>query len=215
MIDAGLKRVSDDPGLYISRGLLYAQLASYDNAEADFKTAERLDSSQSLSSYASDIAKLQKNLAEKTSPETALLELRSQIKAHPENPLLLGLLAKLLTSEGTDADGKASDEAVQAALQAVKLKPDFVEARDILASIYNRTGQYSLAIEQCRLALKYSPSDRVAIYHLIVALRHSGEAGQRDEIQALVKRLSDLQQASRQDETDRKRFKLVEEQPAP
>lgn len=215
MIDAGLQRVSDDPGLYISRGLLYAQLASFDKAEADFKTAERLDSRQSLSSYASDLAKLQRNLADKTSSDNALLELRSQIKAHPDNPLLHCLLAKLLTSEGSDTDGKVLDEAIQSALLAVQLKPDFVEARDILASIYTRTGQYSLAIEQCRLALQYSPSDRIAIYHLIVALRHSGEAGQREEIQALVKRLSDLQQASRQQETERKRFKLVEQQPGP
>jgi len=49
MINVGLQRISDDPSLYISRGLLYAQLAQYDEAEADFSTAERLDSAQSLS----------------------------------------------------------------------------------------------------------------------------------------------------------------------
>jgi tetratricopeptide (TPR) repeat protein len=215
MIDAGVQRVPDDPGLYISRGLLYAQLASYDKAEADFKTAERLDAKQGLSSYASDLAKLQRNLADKTSSEDSLAEVRAQLKLHPDNPLLHCLLAKLLTSEGSDMDSKVSDEAIQSALTAVKLKPDFVEARDILASIYTRTGQYNLAIEQCRLALKDSPTDRIAIYHLIVALRHSSEAGQREEIEALVKRLSDLQQTSRQLETDRKRFKLVEQRPAP
>jgi len=215
MLDAGLARIAGDPGLYISRGLLYAQLASYDKAEADFKAAERLDSRQSLSTYASDLAKLQRNLADKSSPDSSLSEVRAQLKLHPDDPFLHCLLAKLLTSEGSDTGEKVSDEAIQSALIAVKLKPDFVEARDILASIYTQSGQYSLAIEQCRLALKYSPSDRIAIYHLIVALRHSNEAGQREEIQALVKQLSDLQQASRQLETDRKRFKLVEQQPTP
>ena len=215
MIDAGLHHVADDPGLYISRGLLYAQLASYDNAEADFKTAELLDSRQSLSSYAADLAQLQRNLAEKTSSDKELPELRAQIKAHPDNPLLYCLLAKLLTSEGADTDAAVTDEAIQAALEAVKLKPDFVEARDILASIYTRTGQYDLAIEQCRLALKDSPSDRIAVYHLIVALRHSSEEGKRDEIETLVKRLSDLQQGTRQQDLDRKRFKLVEQEPEP
>jgi hypothetical protein len=63
--------------------------------------------------------------------------------------------------------------------------------------------------------LQYSPTDQSAIYHLIVALRHSEQPGQRDEIQALVKRLSQLQEASRQQLTDRKRFQLVEEQPQP
>lgn len=212
MIDAGMLRISNDPSLYISRGLLYVQLAQFDKAEADFNKAERLDSGQSLSAYALDLAELQRNLSNKNSSDNVLLEIRSQLKAHPDDPLLHCLLAKLLTSEGSDMDSSASDEAMKSALLAVKLKPDFVDARDILASIYMRSGQFGPAIEQCRLALQYSPSDKIAIYHLIVALRHSGQSAHRDEIEALVKRLSDLQQTSRQQETDRKRFKLVEAQ---
>jgi tetratricopeptide (TPR) repeat protein len=214
MIDAGLQRISDDPSLYISRGLLYAQLAQYEEAEADFNTAEHLDSAQSLSSYAMDLTEVQKN-----QPDKALSEVRSQLKAHPDNPLLHYLLAKLLISQGPDADTdagkKASGEALSSLLRAVKLKPDLAEARDLLASMYIRSGRYDLAVEQCRLALRYSASDQTAIYHLIVALRHSGRSGQREEIPTLVKRLSDLQQASRQAETDRKRFKLVEQEPVP
>jgi tetratricopeptide (TPR) repeat protein len=207
-----LQRISDDPSLYISRGLLYAQLAQYEEAEADFNTAEHFDSTQSLSSYAIDLTEVQKN-----QPDKALLEVRSQLKAHPDNPLLHYLLAKLLISQGSDTDTgkKASGDALSSLLRAVKLKPDLAEARDLLAGMYIRSGRYNLAIEQCRLALRYSPSDQTSIYHLIVALRHSGQSGQRAEIQTLVKRLSDLQQASRQAETDRKRFKLVEQEPVP
>jgi tetratricopeptide (TPR) repeat protein len=216
MIDAGLHHVSNDAGLYISRGLLYAQLANYDHAEADFKTAEDLDSSQSLSIYASDLATLQRDLADKGSSDQALQEVRAQLKLHPENPLLHCLLAKLLTSGGgDDTDATASQEAIGSALQAVKLKPDFVDARDILAGLYTRSGQYQQAIEQCRLALQYSPSDKIAIYHLIVALRHISNGGQRVEIEMLVKRLSDLQQASRQQDLNRKRFKLEVQRSAP
>jgi tetratricopeptide (TPR) repeat protein len=126
--------------------------------------------------------------------------------------LLHFLLAKLLVYREADTDKKTSDEAIRSALLAVKLKPDLVEARDLLAGIYSRSGQYNLAIEQCRLALKDSPNDETAIYHLIVALRHSADAAQRAAIPTLVKRLSELQQASRQQQTDRKRFQLVEQQ---
>lgn len=210
MIDAGLQRISDDPSLYISRGLLYAQLAEYDQAEADFKTAERLDSAQSLSSYAMDLAELEKN-----HPDKALLEVRSQLRAHPDSPMHHYLLAKLLEKGGSDDTRGASREAINSALAAVRLKPDFVEARDLLASLYLGSGQYRLAIEQCQLALQYAPTDQSALYHLIMALRHSGESGQREKIQALVKRLSESQQASRQQDTDKKRFKLVEQQPEP
>jgi tetratricopeptide (TPR) repeat protein len=210
MIDAGLQRISGDPSLYISRGLLYAQLAEYDQAEADFKTAERLDSAQSLSSYALDPAELEKN-----QPDKALTEVRSQLRAHPDSPMHHYLLAKLLEKEGSDDTRGASREAINSALTAVRLKPDFVEARDLLASLYLGSGQYRLAMEQCQLALQYAPTDQSALYHLIMALRHSGESGQREKIQALVKRLSESQQASRQQDTDKKRFKLVEQQPEP
>jgi tetratricopeptide (TPR) repeat protein len=213
MLDAGLKRVQDDPSLYTSRGLLYVQLSEFDKAENDFNTAERLDSKQGLSGYAKTLEELQKNLSGMNPSDNVLTEIRSQLKSHPDNPLLYCLLAKVLTSEGSESDSNVPDEAIRSALMAVKLKPDLVDARDILANIYTRTGQYDLAIEQSRLALQYSPSDRIAIYHLILALRHSGHKEQRDEIQALVKRLADLQQSARELETEKKRYKLVEEQP--
>ena len=97
----------------------------------------------------------------------------------------------------------------------MKLKPGFVDARDLLASMYMRSGQYKLAIEQSRLALQYAPSDRTAIYHLIISLRNSGESQRTDEMPALVKRLGDLQRDSLKQDTERKRYKLVEQQAAP
>ena len=210
MINAGLQRIPGDSSLYLSRGLLYAQLADYEKAEADFRTAENLDSSQSLSSYALDLAELEKN-----HPDQALLEVRSQLKAHPNSALHHYLLAKLLEKQGTDSTGQASHEAIHAALAAVKLKPDFVEARDLLASLYLSSAQYGAAIEQSQLALKYAPQDQAAMYHLIVALRHSNASGERDQIQVLVKRLAESEQAARRLDTDRKRFKLIESQSAP
>lgn len=210
MINAGLQRISNDPSLYISRGLLFAQMAQYDQAEADFTTAEHMDSKLSITSYAIDLAELQKDNSNNTLPQ-----IRAQLKQHPDSALLHYLLAKLLSNEGSDADSKASEEAIQSALLAVTLKPDLTEARDLLASMYSRSGQYDHAIDQCRLALQSNPSDETAIYHLIVALRHSGQAEQRNEIQALVKQLSELQTVSRQKETDRKRFKFVEQELTP
>jgi tetratricopeptide (TPR) repeat protein len=205
MLNAGLKRISSDPSLYLSRGLLYAELAQYDNAEADFRKADQLDSAQGLSSYALDLADVARN-----NPEKALSEIRSQLKAHPDSPQLHFLLAKLLWDQRSDD----SSEAMKSAFQALKLKPDLVAARDLLADMYIRSEKYDLAIEQCRLALKDSPTDQSAIYHLIIALRHSGPEGQR-EIQTLVKQLTDLKKAERQQETEKKRFQLVEQQAPP
>jgi tetratricopeptide (TPR) repeat protein len=208
MLNAGLERISDDPSLYISRGLLYAQLAQFDKANADFRKAELLDSAQSLSSYGMDLAEIARN-----NLDQALAEVRTQLKAHPESAQLHFLLAKLLWEQRSGTEDAASDEAVKVAQQALNLKPDMVGARDLLADMYIRAGQYDLAIEQSRASLRYSPSDQSAMYHLIIALRHSGPEGQR-EVQQWVKQLSDLKESSRQQETERKHFKLVEAEPA-
>lgn len=214
MIDAGLKRITNDASLYISRGLLYAQIAKYDEAEADFKTAETLDSAQSLSAYAIDLAELQKN-----SSENALTNVRAQLQVHPESANLHLLLAKLLSGQGLGSGAanraESHDQAVAEALAAVKIKPDMTEARNLLATLYAESGQYALAIEQCRLVLRTNPDDQSAVYHLIVALRHAGNGTERNEIPALVKQLSELQTVSRQKESDRKRFRLVEQHPVP
>jgi tetratricopeptide (TPR) repeat protein len=210
MINAGLKRLPKEPSLYISRGLLYAQIAQYDQAEADFKTAEHLDAMQSISSYAIDLAELQQN-----NSSSALSKIRGQLKIHPESALLHYLLAKLLSTQESDTDPATHAEALKEALLAAKLKPDMTEARDLLATMYAGAGQYDLAIEQCQSALASNPEDQTAIYHLIVAYRHSSQPDQRAQISALVKRLAELQKNARQKETERKGFKLVEEQSAP
>ena len=215
MLNAGIQRIPSDSSLYISRGLLFAQLADYDKAEADFNTAEHMDKKQSLSAYALDLSELQKSQAEKHLSEKQLTDIRTQLRAHPDSALLHYLLAKLLTSEGSGVAGSATAEALHSALLAVKLKPDLTDARDLLASMYLRSNQYELAIEQCRLALQYAPEDQSAIYHLIIALRHSNRASQKEEITSLVKKLSELQQTSLHQETDRKRFRLVEEKNSP
>ena len=204
MLDIGIRHVADDSSLYISRGLLYAQMAQFDKAEADFRTAEKLEPAQSISSFAIDLTDLQRNKS-----NIALADIRAQLTVHPQSPLLNYLLAKLLWSEGNGSDSAASAEALHHALLAIQYKPDMTEAHDLLANIYSAAGHYDLAVEQCHQALQLDPADQTAIYHLIVALRHSGENG--DEIAALVKRLSALQQSSLEQETDRKRFSLVEE----
>jgi tetratricopeptide (TPR) repeat protein len=210
MIDAGLRGIQGEPSLYISRGLLYAQLAKYDLAEADFNTADKLDSAQSLSSYGIDLVEIAKNRNDQ-----ALQNIREQLKTHPESPWLQYALARLLANNPSAVDEKSTQEAIQAASQAVKLKPDFVEARNLLANMYIHSNQYDAAVEQSRLVLQYDPSNESAMFHLILALRRSGKGGENGELQRLSKRLSDLQQASSRKEIELNRYKLVEQQSAP
>jgi tetratricopeptide (TPR) repeat protein len=208
MLNAGLKRISDNSSLYLSRGVLYAQLGEYDKAEADFKIAEQLDTTQSIGAYAGDLTILQKN-----DPDKALVRVREQLKSHPDNPLFRLLLAQLIINKAPEPRSPAFNEAMHDALAAAKSKPDLVEAHNQLASMYMSLNLYERAIKECRTALQYNPSNETAMYHLIISLRHSGH---NDALPLLVKRLSEIQQESLRQETDRKRYRLVEEgSPAP
>jgi len=208
MLNAGLQRISDSSSLYLSRGVLYAQLGEFGKAEADFKMAEQLDATQTIGAYAGDLTILQKN-----DPDKALARVREQLKAHPDNPLFRLLLAQLIINKAPEPRSPAFNEAMRNALAAAKSRPDLVEAHNELASMYMSLNLYEQAIKECRTALQYDPANETAMYHLVISLRHSGH---NDELPPLVKRLSEIHQESLRQETDRKRYRLVEEKlPAP
>jgi tetratricopeptide (TPR) repeat protein len=192
----------------VSRGLLYTQLAQYDKAEADFKMAESLDPRQSISSYAMDLAEV-----EQDRPDVAREKVRAQLRTHADSAQLNFLLAELLQQDAAAGNARSAQEAIAAALKVVGMKPTFAPARDLLASLYLSSGQYELARLQSERALKDDPLDQAAIYHLIVALRHSSSAADRAQVQEYVKRLAQAQQAGRERYLKNKSFKLVEEPP--
>jgi len=205
MMNAGLKYIPDDPSLYLSRGLLYVELAQFDKAEADFSQVEKLSGFQALGSYALDLTEVQRN-----NPEQALARVRAQLKSHPDDPLLNYFLAQLLMNQSPDVESEPFKKATSAALTAAKARPDYVPAHDLLAAIYSRAGQYSKAIDECHTALNYDPSDETATYHLLIALKHSGN---KEELNVLSKRLAQLHRESLQRENERKSFRLIEVEP--
>ncbi len=205
MMNVGLKNIPDDPSLYLSRGLLYVELADFERAEADFARVEKLSSFQALGSYALDLTDVQKN-----DPQQALARVRSQLKTHPDDPLLNYFLAQSLMNHSPDPESKELKEAKSAALKAEALKPDYVPAHDLLAAIYLQMADYARAIDECRSALGYDPADETATYHLLMALKHSGRT---EELAAISKRLAQLHRESLQHENDRKSFRLVEGSP--
>lgn len=204
MLNAGLNRVSNKSPLYLSRGVLNAQLGEFDQAEVDFKMAEQLDSTQSIGAYAGDITILQRN-----DPDRAMAQVRQQLKAHLNNPLFRLLLAQLIMTKAPEPRSPEFNEAMQDALTAAKTKPDLVDAHDQLASMYMSLNDYPQAIKECKIALQYDPSNEAAMYHLVISMRHTGLSA--DELQPLVKRLAEMHKESLQRETDRKRYRLVEE----
>jgi DNA-binding SARP family transcriptional activator len=82
-----------------------------------------------------------------------------------------------------------------------------VAAHDLLATIYLRDGRTSLAIEQSKAALAIDPKDQQALYHLILALR---KTGQRDQISSLLKQLAALRNETQSEARQNKVYRLQE-----
>lgn len=203
MINAGLRAEPKAAPLYVARGILFVQLAQYDNAEADFEKANAIDPRQSLGSAAEGLTAVQQN-----DPDQALATVRAKLAKKPNDPFLLYLKAEILTQKGPDPGSTDFREAVESARKAVALQPSLGAAHDILAKLYLQRGNNELAAEQSRIALKTDPNDQTALYHLIQALRKSGR---NDEVPALLKQLADLRSEATKEEAEHNRFKLVED----
>jgi tetratricopeptide (TPR) repeat protein len=206
MINAGLTQLPDSGALYLARGVLFVQLGDYSRADADFDQAERLDPNRALGSVARGLSQIQQN-----NLDQALVTVRSQLKVNPKDEFLHYVLAELLSRQGAQAGTPEFQQALAAALEAVRLKPDFVLARDVLSRLYLQAGEVDQAIEQCRLALRDDPADDMALYRLIRALQSSGRPDALAEVPALLKRFAALREDARQRQALESKYRLVEE----
>ena len=208
MLNSGLARLPGTAQLYVARGVLDVQLARYDQADADFASAERLDPGQAYGSVARGLSQIQQNDFDK-----ALTTVREQLKVRQNDEFLYYLEAEILSSQGAQPGSAEFREAVAAAARAVQLKPGFALARDVLSRLYLESGDIDHAIEQCRLALRDNPSDATALYRLIRALQRSGRPGAAGEIKILLGRFNEVRNELRKKEAEEGRYKLVEGAP--
>ena len=203
MVNAGLTLQPEAAELYLARGVLYVQMAEFDKADADFAKAEKLDPRQSLSAAAQGMVAEEKN---QNNPDQALATVRSKLNKRPSDPFLWYLQAAILAQKAPATGSAEFQQAMQSGKKAVALQPSLVAAHNVLAKLYLQSGQTALAVEQCKLALKDSPNDQTALYHLVLALRKTND---KHEIPALLNRLAKARQDAAKDEADRNRFKLM------
>ncbi len=202
VVNDGIGLHPDAAALYFARGVLDVQLAHYDMAQSDFETAYRLDPNQSLSTAALGLAAVQQNDLNR-----ALATVEERLQRRPNDPALLYLQADILLQSGAEPGTPNFRKAMQSAQSAVKLGPELGPAHAVLAKLYLQAGAYQQAITECHKALEIDPADQTSVYHLIQALRKSGQTG---EIPGLLKRLAQLRQDATEKEREQNRFLLVD-----
>jgi tetratricopeptide (TPR) repeat protein len=195
VISEGLRLQPQAAQLYVARGVLYVQLAQYDQAQSDFEKAGQLDPTQSLSAAAQGLAAVQAN-----DPERALATVEAKLAKKPNDPMLLYLQAEVLSQKGAEPGTPEFQLALRSASRAVTLRPALSAARVVLAKLYMQMGQYQKAVDQCRNALAIDPKDQTAVYRLIQSLR---KMGNQKELPGLLNRLALLRQQATKEERER------------
>jgi len=201
MIDAGLAQLPKAAPLYIARGILFIQMGQFEKGQSDFEAANRLDPGQASAAVAEGLAQMQSS-----NLDQALKTVETELKAHPNDAFLHYLKAEIISQGGPAVGSAEFNDAVKAASRAVRLQPDFPLARNVLGNLYLQSGQNEKAIEQCRVVLRENPSDQIAVYHLLLALRKINDP--MGEVPALVKRLAELRTQLQQQEASANRYKL-------
>lgn len=181
MLNVGLKYLPKQSELYLVRGVLYCQLGDTTKGITDFETADRINPKLSFPGIAEGLAESQ---AHKSGE--ALSTFRVQAQKHPNDPLAQYLFAEALSEHGEPEGTSENREEVRAAQLAVKLDPTLSAAHDLLATNYLRARKTDLAIQESQEALRSDPSDQQALYHLILAMRKSGN---NEKIRVLVDHL--------------------------
>jgi tetratricopeptide (TPR) repeat protein len=203
VINAGLKVLPAAADLYLARGVLYVQMADYDKAEADFAKAEQLDPHQAMSEAAQGMVAEERN---QNDPDQALATVRAKLSRKPGDAFLWYLQAAILSQKAPDPGSPEFEQGMNAAKKAVALDPSLTVAHNVLAKYYLDSGEIDLAAKECRLVLAKAPEDQTALYHLVIALRKTGD---RAEIPDLLKRLAKARQEATRQEAERNRYKLV------
>lgn len=204
IINAALKKLPDALELYVERAVLYIQVGRYAEAQEDFDEVDRRRPQQTLATLGRGIALLQ------TSRQAESLKLiRQRLVASPNDATLNYLLAEVLSRSDAVAGQAALHEALAAAERAVKIKPDFVLAHDVLAGLLLKSGELERSIAESRLSLKLDPTDRTAVYHLLSAWRKRGNDA---EVAALAKQLRAMIEQARLDQIEKNSFRIVEKE---
>jgi tetratricopeptide (TPR) repeat protein len=129
------------------------------------------------------------------------------VRKRPDDAFLHYLIAEILAQQGATPGDLQFQAAIKEGERAVQLRPDFVLAHDTLAGLYLKSRQISQSIAHSRQALRLLPSDQNALYHLIQALR---ESGQQQELPQLVNRLAELRREAKDTEAKLNRYKIFE-----
>jgi tetratricopeptide (TPR) repeat protein len=163
---AGIAKIPKATTLYLIRGVAYAQIADYGNAEKDFTVAARIDPNQSHSTIAMSMLYSDQNQIDK---EKALLV--QQLKTTPNDAVANYLMADILLREGAEPGQPQFEEARTDLVRSLVAQPNSAEAQVLMGTLYQQEEKLPEALDHFNMALKVEPDNRSALDHELMLLR--------------------------------------------
>jgi tetratricopeptide (TPR) repeat protein len=179
---AGIARIPKASSLYLIRGVAYAQLAKYDEAESDFMTAAELEPDQPHSTIAMSLLYSDRNEVDK---EKALLT--RQLTVTPNDAVTNYMLADLLIRSGALPHQPDFDKALMHLRKSLAARPDSAEAQILMAKLLSQDGSYQDALSHIEVALKSEPNNQSALNRQFVLLRKLHRGAEADEVLSRLK----------------------------
>ncbi len=133
-LNSAIKRLPHAARLYVARGIVHAEMARYEDAEADFKAAEQIDPQVESGSAAVGLTELQRH--DLPQAETAV---RERLRRNSNDATLHYVLAEAITQKGAAPGSPEFLEAIRSAELAVSEQPSLSVAHDVWdACIWSR-----------------------------------------------------------------------------
>ena len=183
-LTVGIVHLPEDAGLYAVRGIAYAELSRYDEAEKDFAQARKLDPKGSFSELAHSVL-----YSERNQPEQVEQSLRQELQKAPDDPVINTLLASLLMHQGALPSTTEFSEAKAAVVRALKKNPRYVEALILQAEIDSDEGDLAGALNVLERAAKVEPDDRTTLNQMLLVLR---KLGRKEDAMRVAQQLKNL-----------------------
>jgi tetratricopeptide (TPR) repeat protein len=210
IVAIGLKYRPESSLLHLQRGVLFAMKGSIEEAAAAFEQASKAAPNEPVPYVAQAMIWMQTGQASK-----AVDVLRTQAQARTrskagekgeKDAVIFYALGVSLLRAGASPDDAAGAEALNAFTTAVRLSPDFPQARAELGKLLMKRGDTDGAITHLEKAVALDPDNAAPAYVLAQAYRKRGEM---DRARDLLARVSRINTRERGDDPDHELKRVI------
>jgi tetratricopeptide (TPR) repeat protein len=201
IVGIGLQHRPESSLLHLQRGVLYAMKGSIEQAAAAFEQASKVAPDDPVPYVAQSMIWMQTGQAAK-----AVDVLRGRTRVGRGDAVINYALGVALLRAGATPDDAAGDEATNAFASAVRLNPEFPQARAELGKLLLKRGDTEGAIAHLEKAVALDPENAAPAYVLAQAYRKRGDV---DRARELLERVSTINTRERGDDPDHELKRVI------